>query len=95
MTEPVPPPPREEEIAGEVGPVAPAASKRVFPAFEEWVRAGLAFVFVLMLAATGSWAFWEIHSKDWTHVKALLDILVPAETALLGSAVGFYFGTKK
>lgn len=48
-----------------------------------------------MLAGTGAWAFIEIHSSDWANVKTLLDILIPAESALLGSAVGFYFGTKK
>ena len=50
---------------------------------------------MLLLAATAVWAFVEIHTKDWSHVKTLLDILIPAESALLGSAVGFYFGTKK
>src|SRR5690242_17749400 len=82
----------------DLGPAPPAAppleTKRITPGFEEWVRAGLALIFVGMLAATAAWAFIEIHSKDWDHVKALLDSLIPAETALLGSAVGFYFGTK-
>jgi hypothetical protein len=87
----------EQEIVdlGEVGPPAPIGAQRVRPAFEEWIRAGLALIFAAMLTATGGWAFVEIHSKDWEHVKSLLDILVPAESALLGSAVGFYFGTKK
>jgi hypothetical protein len=87
---------RTEDI-GEVGSVRSAGltEKRVWPAFEELVRAGLAALFALMLAATGAWAFIEVHSSDWGHVKNLLDILVPAESALLGSAVGFYFGTKK
>jgi len=87
----------EQEVVdlGEVGPSPPIESTRVRPAFEEWIRAGLALIFAGLLAATGGWAFIEIHSKDWNHVKALLDILIPAESALLGSAVGFYFGTKK
>jgi hypothetical protein len=85
------------EDLGEVGSPPTIGAPRVRPGFEEVVRAGLALIFVVMLAATGGWAFIEIHtSKDgWAHVKVLLDILVPAESALLGSAVGFYFGTKK
>jgi hypothetical protein len=85
----------EEVDLGEVGPPPRIESARVRPAFEELVRAGLALIFAGMLAATGGWAFIEIHSNDWVHVKSLLDILIPAESALLGSAVGFYFGTKK
>jgi hypothetical protein len=83
------------EDLGEVGSPPTASTTRVRPGFEEFVRAALAVVFAILLAATGAWAFIEIHSKDWNHVKSLLDILIPAETALLGSAVGFYFGTKK
>lgn len=86
------PPP---EDLGEVGSPQPLEAPRVRPAFEEFVRALLAFVFVLMLAGTAAWAFHLVGSKDWDHVKSLLDVFVPAETALLGSAVGFYFGTKK
>jgi hypothetical protein len=88
--------PEQETVdLGEAGPARPIKTSRVRPAFEEWVRASLALIFAGMLAATGAWAFIEVHSNDWAHVKSLLDILVPAESALLGSAVGFYFGTKK
>jgi hypothetical protein len=85
----------EPEDLGEAEAAPPLKTQRVRPGFEEFIRAGLALIFVVMLCATGAWAFIEIHSKDWDHVKALLDTLIPAETALLGSAVGFYFGTKK
>jgi hypothetical protein len=84
-----------DEDIGEVGPVQPPPEKRIRLAPEEFVRALLALIFAAMLAGTGAWAFIEIHSPDWANVKSLLDTLVPAESALLGSAVGFYFGTKK
>jgi hypothetical protein len=31
---------------------------------------------------------------DWSHAKEWLQIALPATTALLGSAMGFYFGQK-
>ena len=33
-------------------------------------------------------------ASRWETVKDLLQILLPAETGLLGSAAGFYFGTR-
>jgi hypothetical protein len=33
-------------------------------------------------------------TRKWEETKELLDVLFPALTALFGSAVGFYFGTK-
>ena len=35
-----------------------------------------------------------IRTGSWKETKELLDLLLPAVIALLGSAVGFYFGTK-
>ncbi len=32
--------------------------------------------------------------EHWTQTKEMLQILLPALTGLLGSALGFYFGTK-
>ena len=37
----------------------------------------------------------ELEETPFDHLKQLLQILLPAETALLGSATGFYFGAKK
>lgn len=87
-----------EEDLGFIGGVESPPDVQTRPvnlAVEELVRAGLAMIFALMLAGTGAWAFILVGSKNWEHVKSLLDVLIPAETALLGSAVGFYFGTKK
>jgi O-antigen/teichoic acid export membrane protein len=34
-------------------------------------------------------------NAEWASAKDLLQLLLPAETALLGSAIGFYFGSHK
>ena len=63
---------------------------------EAFVRGSLAFVFVLIFAATIGWAFLNLGDAAlWMRTKELIELLLPAETALLGSAVGFYFGTRK
>lgn len=36
------------------------------------------------------WAFISANSKNWNNVKDLLDLILPAETALLGTAIAFY-----
>jgi hypothetical protein len=36
----------------------------------------------------------ELAEVPFDHLKQILQILLPAETALLGSATGFYFGAK-
>ena len=66
------------------------------PLAEEFMRALLAWVFVLIFALTVVWAFINVEQKmTWEHTKELLTLLLPAETALLGSAVGYYFGSRK
>ena len=66
-------------------------------AAEAFVRASLAFVFVGLLAAILVWGFMRSDDsrKAWSQTKEFLDLILPAVTALLGSAVGFYFGTRK
>ena len=36
----------------------------------------------------------ELEEAPFDHLKQILQILLPAETALLGSATGFYFGAR-
>lgn len=36
----------------------------------------------------------ELEEAPFDHLKQILQIVLPAETALLGSAMGFYFGAK-
>ncbi|MCU1349663.1 MAG: hypothetical protein JWO56_2693 [Acidobacteria bacterium] len=59
---------------------------------EEVVRAAVALLLLGLLTYIVVEAFQR--AKSWDDTKELLDTLLPAVTALLGSAVGFYFGTK-
>jgi hypothetical protein len=61
-------------------------------------RAGLAWALVVIFGATIGSAILVVALTGKVpaqEVTNLLKTLVPAETALLGSAVGFYFGTRK
>lgn len=62
----------------------------------EWVRAAIALclvgIFALtVLGALGMLMWTQVESE---RLKTLLEVLLPAETALLGSAIGFYYGTE-
>jgi hypothetical protein len=61
---------------------------------EAAARASLALFFTALLIVTVVLAFHHVGQKDWENAKDLVEILIPAETALLGSAVGFYFGSR-
>ncbi len=62
---------------------------------QELVRSGLALVLTAILALTIIGAFIGALSSNWPNVKELLQLILPAETALLGGAVGFYFGSRQ
>jgi len=62
---------------------------------QELVRASLAIILLVLLAGTVGWAFIGAGGANWANYKELLQLLLPAETALLGSAAGFYFGTRR
>jgi len=56
------------------------------------IRGLLAVIFVIIFTATCAVAL--VRASNWTEVKEILDVVFPAEIALLGSAVGYYFGSK-
>lgn len=60
---------------------------------QEWTRSILAILFVLLLGLIVVWSF--SRTSSWAETKELLDVLLPAVTGLLGSAVGFYFATRR
>jgi hypothetical protein len=62
---------------------------------QEFVRAGLAFSFIVLLAVVIVLAFQDVKSKAWANAREALEILVPTLSALIGSATGFYFGTRR
>ena len=62
---------------------------------QEVVRAGLAFSFVVLLGIVVVLGFHYVNSKNWPNAREALEILVPTLSALIGSATGFYFGTRR
>lgn len=105
---PQPRPPEERDVASTEGgnkvvdsgsldigetpavPVEFAKAKIVIR--QEWVRAILAVLFVLLLSLIIVWSF--IKTTSWQDTLDLLDRIFPAVTGLLGSVVGFYFATR-
>jgi hypothetical protein len=57
---------------------------------KDWVRLVIVLALFLIFAGTVFGAFQGAGSNHWDNVKGLLDLLLPAETALLGTAVAFY-----
>ncbi|MBF6560915.1 MAG: hypothetical protein IVW56_11525 [Candidatus Binataceae bacterium] len=59
----------------------------------EFARGTLAFVLAGIFAYTVYIAFSNVGDpKKWENTKQLLDVLIPTESALLGTAVAFFFG---
>ena len=61
----------------------------------DFARLLIALLLLALLALTVVFAFLKVSGQGWTNTQELLQVLLPAETALLGSAVGFYFGKGK
>jgi hypothetical protein len=59
------------------------------------LRQLLSILFFALFAATVILSFFHLSTADWANTKEWLQVTLPAETALLGSATGFYFGAKK
>ncbi len=57
------------------------------------VRAIITISLIAALCGVVGYAFYSTHG-DYEKTKDLLDKLLPALTGLIGSALGFYFGTK-
>jgi hypothetical protein len=54
------------------------------------------FLFALTIAMSIAFTFWPgvDSTKTWNTMKDVLGVLLPAETGLLGTILGFYFGSK-
>ncbi len=84
--------------AGEASPPignAPIAALTDTTAQEADVRKHIAYwllvIFTATIAVALASAFFAFH---WTEGKDILLVLLPAETGLLGSVLGFYFASK-
>ena len=62
---------------------------------DQIARLVLTICFAVILGGTVVFSFYHIGKPSWNDAKEWLEILLPAETALLGTAVGFYFGRTK
>jgi len=56
----------------------------------ERVRTAIILSLFLIFGGTVFYAFIRTGSRSWSNAKELLDLILPAETALLGTAVAFY-----
>lgn len=64
---------------------------------QDWVRAGVTGCFLLLLLILILFACLAANSSSehWQQAKELLQIILPALTGLLGSSLGFYFGSRQ
>jgi hypothetical protein len=60
---------------------------------QERTRSILASAFVVLFSFVVGWTL-VVEVDGWAQAKEFFEIVLPALTALLGSAVGFYFGAK-
>ncbi len=63
----------------------------------EFARFWIALILLIVFSATVIWvlfaAFWG-NDTAWKNTKDALQILLPVEASLLGSAISFYFATR-
>ena len=78
-----------------VGDAQPRPQTRDVEIHQERTRGLLALIGLLIFLATLIGAFFLAGGDHWANAKELLQIFLPAETALIGTVGGFYFGAKK
>ena len=70
-------------------------SKRVIQINTIRAILALGFVVVFIGVLTGAFLSLFTYGSDWEDAKELIQIILPTVSALLGSVVGFYFGSKE
>lgn len=83
---PPPPPLRRRRIEGSL--VFQSAGREI-------VRSLLALAALALVFLTVYLAYAATQGSHWTSAKEWLQAVLPAETAILGSALGFYFGSRQ
>lgn len=75
-------------------PSPPSATLKYDPEpRRDWVRAIITFGLVIAFLVVIGFSLYATHG-DYEKTKDMLDKLLPALTGLIGSALGFYFGSK-
>lgn len=89
--------PRELDLSiGDIS-TSPVQLKRVEGRliYADLARMLLALLFAFLFGATVVLAYLGAQGAHWDTTQKWLQVVLPAETAVLGSAVGFYFGARK
>jgi hypothetical protein len=86
----------EEDDFGTVEDPVDPRTKWVDPSRIAWRQEGTrGLIAMILLALLGIALVGSLLTAgSWAEMKELLEIWLPALTGLLGSAVGFYFGTR-
>src|SRR6266508_1266321 len=58
------------------------------------VRSGIAYAFTALFAVTAILGFAASLTSHWEQAKEWLQFVIPVESAVLGYAVGYYFGKR-
>ena len=63
----------------------------------EWIRGMLAILAVIIFTALVGFYFYEAgHAQDasWKRIQDAMNVMLPAVTSIVGTVLGFYFGSK-
>jgi hypothetical protein len=102
--QPVPPPGSPDNDAAifqESQPIADVGEPTETPynpaRAREWVRGGIACTLVLLLVLLTLWPVLAIINDwaTWKQLRELLTLTYATTAGLVGSAIGFYFGTRR
>lgn len=83
----------------DVGGISAGESRLITTRFQlrqEVARQAIAVGLVIIFAVTIIWVLYAAtidRPETWVNTKEALQILLPVEASLLGSAVGYYFAT--
>jgi len=85
------------EVPVDVDSFSQVRVREIGPSLElrqEWTRSWLALILVALLAAVVLLPLLFVYLDRWDPVKEWFQAALPAIVGLVGSAMGFYFGTR-